>query len=106
MSQGNGDGAPFSIIRERTIPDAYSDSVAFDINVYGVTIEFGQRGQVPPGTRGKAPHIPHVRIHMSPQHAKVMAKLFVRNMRAYEEQVGPIQLPQALLKELKLEEEW
>lgn len=106
MSEGNGEISPFSIIAEKTIPDTYADVVAFEVSVYGVTIEFGQSRKPPPGFTGKVPHTPRVRVHMSPQHAKVMAKVFVQNMKAYEEQVGKIHLPQALLAELKITDEW
>lgn len=106
MSEGNGGASPFSIIAEKTISDTYTDSVAFEISVYGVTIEFGQSRKPPPGFKGKVPHTPRVRVHMSPQHAKVMAKVFARSMKSYEDQMGKIQLPQALLDELKITDEW
>jgi len=35
----------------------------------------------------------------------VMAKLFMRNVKAYEKEVGPIYLPQQLIQDLHLEEE-
>lgn len=88
------------------MPDVYADSVAFEILVYGVTLEFGQQQKPPPNLSGKIPAIPRIRVHMSPQHAKVMAKVFVKNMRAYEEKLGKITLPSALLKELGIDEEW
>lgn len=109
MSQGNGNGEtppPFSIIAEHAVPDYYSDSVSFEISVYGVTLEFGQTRKPPPNFKGPVPVSPKVRIHMSPQHAKVMAKLFARNMADYEAKVGKITLPAALLDELKLKDEW
>lgn len=106
MNQGNGESPPFSIIAEKAIPDFYSDSVKFEVSVYGVTLEFGQTRQPPPNFKGPAPITPTVRIHMSPQHAKVMAKLFVRNMQQYEDQVGRIVIPQALLDGLGLKDEW
>ena len=42
---------------------------------------------------------------MSPQHAKVMAKLFAKNMQAYEVQVGKIPIPPALLDDLGIADE-
>jgi hypothetical protein len=102
----NGDGDGFQIIEERTISDIYSDSVRFDFTVYGVTLEFGQLQKPRPTTQGPAPHIPKIRINMSPQHAKVLAKLFAKNMANYEKQIGKIALPEELLRELQIEEEW
>jgi|SRR3990172_11212339 len=105
VPHGNGDVSELSLIAERTIPDFYSDSVQFEINVYGVTLEFGQVQKLPRSFQGKVPPRPVVKVHMSPQHAKVMAKLFVKNMQAYEEQVGKIPIPQALLDELGIGDE-
>ena len=46
------------------------------------------------------------RAHMSPQHAKVLAKLFVMNVKRYEEQFGHIDLPNALYQSMGLPVEW
>ena len=43
---------------------------------------------------------------MSPQHAKVFAKVLVNTVKAYEDQVGPITIPKSLLNELHLTEGW
>ena len=102
---GNGNISELSLIAERTIPDFYSDSVQFEINVYGITLEFGQGQKAPRGFQGKVPARPVVRVHMSPQHAKVMAKLFAKNMQAYEVQVGKIPIPPALLDDLGIADE-
>ena len=104
MSDGDGDG--FQIIAEKPVPDTYADSVMFEVSVYGVTLEFGQSQKPRPNVQGRVPHLPRVRVHMSPQHAKVMAKLLVKNMRQYEEQVGTIGLPKELLDDMGIEEEW
>ena len=90
MIESNGGGDGCWIIAEKTVPDFYSDAVTFEISVYSVTIEFGKTRKPPPGHKGQTPHVPRVRVHMSPQHAKVMAKIFVRNMKTYEEAVGKI----------------
>src|SRR5688500_16540991 len=106
MSGKNGGGGGFSIIEEKAIPDTYADSTTFEVSLYGVTIEFGQSRRPAPGSSGRPPHIPRVRVHMSVQHAKVIAKLLVKNMQEYEKQVGPVVLPEALYKELGISEEW
>lgn len=104
MSNDDGDG--FQIIEERPLSDVYVDSVRFEITLYGVTLELGQMQRPRPPEAGLAPHVPKIRVHMSPQHAKVMAKLFAKNMREYEQQVGKLPLPAELYKDLGIEEEW
>jgi hypothetical protein len=102
----NGDGGGFQIIEERAIPDVYADSVKFELTAYGVTLELGQTRPSRPGPNAVAQHIPKLRVHMSPQHAKIMAKLFSKHMRAYEEQIGKISLPAELYKDLGVDEQW
>lgn len=104
MTSSNGGGSAFSIIEEKTVPDAYADSTRFEVSVYGITLEFGQTRPTP-GVPGRQPHIPRVRVHMSPQHAKVVARLLAKNLRQYEAQVGTINVPLAILRELGIEEE-
>lgn len=104
---GNGDGPPpFSIIAEKAVPEFYADSVNFELSVYGATLEFGKLRKPPPNFTGPPPSTPVAVVHMSPQHAKVMAKLFFRSMKEYEAKVGKINIPGDLLAGLGLEEEW
>jgi hypothetical protein len=105
MANSGGNGSGFSIFEEKTIPDTYADSTRFDITVYGVTLEFGQTRPAS-GAGHRPPHIPRVRVSMSPQHAKVVALLLMKNMKAYEAQVGRITLPQQVLEELGIAEDW
>ncbi len=98
-----GDGRPL-IITEGPVPDLYTDSVGFEATVYGFTIHIAQLVSAPPGYEGKAPSRLVARVHMSPQHAKVMALLFMKNIAAYEDQLGKIELPEQLLTDLGLTE--
>jgi hypothetical protein len=41
---------------------------------------------------------------MSPQHAKVMSRMFARQVKSYEQEIGPIYLPAKLIADLKLED--
>jgi len=82
-----------------SVADHYVNSVGFTVSVYEFLLQFGLKGDQ------KTDAIPLVNVRMSPQHAKVMAKLFMRNVKAYEKEVGPIYLPQQLIQELHLEEE-
>ncbi|MBI3988515.1 MAG: DUF3467 domain-containing protein [candidate division NC10 bacterium] len=79
--------------------DFYSNSVSFQVTAYDVMITFAITTEP-----GKPPK-PLVRIRMSPQHALVMAKLFERNMLAYRENIGKINLPPRLYQDLGLEVE-
>ena len=42
---------------------------------------------------------------MSPQHAKVFGRILVKNMHAYEENVGKLNIPREILEELGILEE-
>jgi hypothetical protein len=105
MTNEGGNGSPFSIFQEKTIPDIYADSARFDLTAYGVTLEFGQTRPAP-GPGHQPSHIPQMRVSMSPQHAKVVALLLRKTLQAYEQQVGRLALPPELLAELGIAEEW
>lgn len=86
-------------------PEFYCDSVGFEIGAYGFTLSLGKA--VAAGDGSLQPSMDALaRAHMSPQHAKVMAKLFVMNVKRYEEQFGQIDLPNALYQSLGLPAEW
>ncbi|SRR3712207_715220 len=105
MAGGNGSGDGFEIVAERPIPDVYTDSVRFQITAYGVTIELGQLQPHGTGSAARPAHIPRLRVHMSPQHAKVFGRILVKNMHAYEENVGKLNIPREILEELGILEE-
>jgi len=79
--------------------DYYVNSCGFTVSVYEFLLQFGIK------TDQKSDATPLVNIRMSPQHAKVMARVFLRNVKAYEREVGPIYLPQQLMQDLHLEDE-
>ena len=81
------------------VADHYVNSVAFTVSVYEFLLQFGIK------TDQKSEPTPLVNVRMSPQHAKVMARLFLRNVKAYEREVGPIYLPQQLIQELHLDDD-
>jgi len=84
--------------------DFYCDSANFEVGAYGFTLALGKAQQ--PAEGSALPMRTIARAHMSPQHAKVMAKLFVMNVKRYEEQFGQIELPNALYQSLGLPAEW
>jgi len=74
------------------IPEFYTDGYKFAASPYTVNLVF----TVGTGT-GNFRDV--VNVRMSPGHAKVMAILFERNIKAYEEQLGiEIPIPQAILE--------
>ncbi len=85
-------------------PDFYCDSAGFEINAYGFSLTLGKSVANPDGG---APGIqPFARAHMSPQHAKVLARLFVMNVKRYEAEFGVIDLPDTVYRSLGLPAEW
>jgi hypothetical protein len=83
----------------------YCDSVHFEVGAYGFSLALGKA--LPPSEGAPQPPMQILaRAHMSPQHAKVLAKLFVMNVKRYEEQFGEVELPNALYQSMGLPAEW
>lgn len=80
-------------------PDLYSDSVRVGSTPYSFIFHFGLLTESP----GEQKHV--VTIRMSPQHAWVLSRILQRHLEDYEQNVAPIQLPEALLKDLGLDED-
>ena len=79
------------------IPDFYANGVKFQCSVYDFQLDFTA------GTGPDAPAPVVARIHMSPQLAKVMARLLRFNIKSFEQQTGAqIALPETLLKQLQI----
>ena len=83
----------------------YCDSVNLEVGAYGFSLALGKG--LPPADGTTQPGMKNIaRAHMSPQHAKVLAKLFVMNVKRYEEQFGEIELPNGLYQSMGLPAEW
>ncbi len=82
----------------------YCDSVAFEVTAYGFSLLMGKGRMVGPNEPQEMQ--PFARVHMSPQHAKVVAKLMVMNVKNYEAQFGAIELPNAFYQSMGLPAEW
>lgn len=80
--------------KEKDIPDFYINSAFIQASLYEFMFKFGLK------TDPKKDPESMVIIRMSPQHAKVLAKLLIKNVDAYEKDVGEIKLPDNLIKEL------
>jgi hypothetical protein len=79
------------------VPTFYANGANFLSQVYDFQIDFTLQNS------RDAPRAVVASIHMSPQLAKVVGRLIRQHVKAYEEQTGvEIQLPEALLKELKI----
>lgn len=79
------------------IQEFYTDSVRIFTSVYGLCLELGLSEPV----ENEEPQFtyPLARVRMSPQHAKVLASLLQRHVDAYEEEVGPIVIPEVVNRE-------
>lgn len=99
MSDRENGGPPNKIPDAVPEHDFYTNAVSFQVSTYEFALTFRLN------TAGQRPD-PLVTLRMSPQHAWVMSKLLERNVQAYIEQVGKFSLPEGLLEELNLEEEY
>jgi hypothetical protein len=79
-------------------PEFFADGVDIALNPYGVALTFNV-------TRGERKIARVVTVRMSPQLALVMTQLLKKNLRAYEDKVGKIQLPSELYDGLKIDKE-
>lgn len=85
------------------MPDYYVDSVRVAVNLYTFVLELGRQGvrdapgSEPPPTKRLA------LVRMSPQHALILAKILQKNLRKYQDEVGRIQIPEQVYRDLDLE---
>ena len=89
------------------IPEFYVDQFRMGASPYGAAITFGLASAHP--TTGQAQVHDTVLLRMSLEHAKVMAMILKKNLKAYEEQhlQAPISLPRQILNQMGLsQEDW
>lgn len=80
------------------LPYIYASGVEISTSPWDVTLRLSIReGDTPKDVRLVAT------VVLSPQHAKVVAKLLAKNIDAYEQQIGKIELPPRLYNDLGLE---
>ena len=85
------------------VPDLYVDSVRIGAGLYTFMLELGSQG-IPNAPGAEQPPTKRLAVlRLSPQHAKVLGKLIAKHVKAYEAQVGPIQIPKEVYKDLGLE---
>ncbi|MCA0351482.1 MAG: DUF3467 domain-containing protein [Chloroflexi bacterium] len=78
---------------------AYANQVQISGSPYDFTIDFACVEDVRNNTASVQPV---ARIMMSPQHTKVLALMLLKHVAAYEHAIGVIELPTALLNDMKL----
>ena len=78
----------------KEIPDFYINTAKILGSLYEFMFTFGLKSDPK-----KEPEDVAI-IRMSPQHAKVFAKILIKNVETYEKDVGEIKLPENLVKEL------
>ncbi len=74
-------------------PEFYVDSVRIAANLYSFVFELGVQG-VPDTAASEAPQIQRVAtVRMSPHHAVAFHKLLTDHLAKYQNDVGPINIP-------------
>jgi len=87
-------------------PNVYSDGVGIGVSPFTVQLAFTM---APPGQAGTMAPVSVATVRMSLEHAKVLAMLLKRQLKAFEEAMGtPIQLHPQIYTQLGIsrQEEW
>ena len=80
------------------VPTFYASGVQIVSSPWDFSLRFSLReGDSPKDVR------PVATVILSPQHAYVVARLLLKNVDAYEQQIGKITLPPRLLNDIGLE---
>ncbi len=86
------------------VPDIYVNAVSASVGAYDVILRFSQQDADP---EAKAPHNRLlVKVRMSHAQAWTFAKVLSRLMDKYTSEVGPIHLPEGLVDQLGLHEDY
>lgn len=99
------------------VPDIYTDFVNIMVSDWGIVLAL--RATAPPleglpitggpiqGGTGQVPTEPKAFVRMSHPHAKALAMLLKRALKAYEQTAGEIIIPSPVVRRLELAaEEW
>jgi len=92
---------------EPEIPEFYVDQLRINFGAYGAAATFGLTAPHPSPGQVQPPR-DLVRLRMSLEHAKVMAMLLRRQLKAFEERTEtPVNIPRAVYNALGLSpEDW
>lgn len=89
------------------VPDLYADAFQVTVTPFGVNMTFSLRDPHPsPGRQVPATEV--ARIRMSPEHAKIVVMMLIRQLRDYERQSRiKIAIPSQVYTQLGIaEEDW
>jgi hypothetical protein len=88
------------------VPDLYVDQFRVTLTPYGANLSFSV-SEPHPVPAGPQPGRPQVILRMSQEHAKTVAMMLRKQLKAWEEENGPINLPPGLYTALGLaREDW
>ena len=79
-------------------PTFFCDQIHFNTGVWGATLYLGE---VRPGRKP----LLQARVKMSPQMLRAISILSTKHVRTYEQDIGPISLPNQLVHDWGVEEE-
>ena len=109
MSSGNGDmpqgiEQPVGTItvtsgglpNDPAVPDIYADGANIQVNLSGVNIIFTRSMKDPPTP------VPVTVVRISAVQALILTQVLRKVLAAYEQQIGPIAIPDALLEALQI----
>jgi hypothetical protein len=82
-------------------PDIYADSLNISVGIYGVSIVLGRTK----GNLAQPVSAPAAVVRMSPELAFVLAQLLRKNLKLFQEDIGPINVPDHVLEALGIERE-
>jgi uncharacterized protein DUF3467 len=86
-------------LNESDTPIYYASGLQVTVSPWDVTLKFSVReGDQPKDVR------PVANVILSPQHAWILARLLRKQVDAYEQTIGKINLPPRLLNDLGVEE--
>lgn len=80
-------------IRSQDFKKLYTNSVNIERTLFDFRLVFGEISR----DSGEVINEERISIAMSPQHAKVLARILVQNVHDYEQQIGEIKLPNQTL---------
>ena len=96
----NNPEAQYEIPADGVVQEYYIDSMNFQTQLYTSILFLGEMQSSP-----EQKPILRLKVKVSPQMLKAMALLLNKQMKEYEEHVGPIALPKQVLHQWGLEEE-
>jgi len=86
-------------------PDYYADFVKLHATLFSFVLEFGLQGVPDTPASERPPGKLLARVRLSPQHALILSKLLAQQVRIYQNEIGPIAIPDQVYENLGLRKE-